>query len=276
MSTPIGIPNFGNTCWLNSLIQGLLSSQQFIKCCNQLMEYKTPFVTKLLNLCYSCLNKSQANTRMDMIQLLQSAGWHRGMPEDSSEALLWLIEQLHKECKVPMVLENETENGIYTSIFKHNQGETSFIYSYFQGCYGWKTSDNEQRYEPFITFYLDWAQIENQTQNISQCLETTFKNKQIVMMPPLLAICFDRTSEHIKFKCTSEFMLCTPEGKNVVYKLKAIILHIGSLAGGHYVCLGLRDNQWWIFDDDRVSQVEMTGLLNDVPRLCLYDMIVSN
>lgn len=269
MSIPIGLPNFGNTCWLNSLFQALLSTNQFIHLLNEISS-PTAFSTHLKNLFHSCLTFNNLQARQDLIQFIHSIGWHKGLPEDSSEALLWCINQLHNDCKIK--IENDSNNPIFQSLYKHNQGESSVVYSYVQGCYGWKTSDNEQRYEPFITFYLDWAPITNQVQNITECLEQTFKNKQIVMMPPLLAICFDRSPEHIQFKLTSSFMLYTPDGTKVVYNLKAVILHIGGMGGGHYVCIGYRDNKWWIFDDDRVSQIEMTGNINDVPRLCLYDM----
>jgi len=272
ISIPIGCPNFGNTCWFNSLIQALGSSTNFCKVIANLpLDESKPFAKGLEGVLAALLSNDAFLLRSSLLNFLRSIRWSNGMPEDSSEAFLWLVDTLHNEYKKPVAI---SEHPILFQLHKHNNLTTSPIYQLAQGCAGWKTTDGEQRYEPFLTFFLEWAEVENNTQNITKCLQQTFQHKQIMMMPRMLVICFDRSQSHIKFVVNQQFALYTPDNKTVTYVLKAIVIHIGSLAGGHYIAYAKRNNTWWVFDDDRVTNVPQHQIiLNDVPRLLIYDAL---
>jgi len=271
---PIGLPNFGNTCWFNSLLQALASSKNFcLMLANLSISGQQPFTEGLEKVMACLLSNDMFNCRSVLLNFLRGLNWSKGMPEDSSEAFLWLVECLHNEHSKTSAF---SEHPIMIELNKHNSNKTSPIYQLAQGCAGWKTSDKEQRYEPFLTFFLEWAEVENGMQNITKCLEKTFASKQIVMMPRMLVICFDRCPSHIRFIVTQQFSLYTPDNKTIQYSLKAMVIHIGSLAGGHYVSYGNRNGEWYIFDDDRVSKILQHNIvLNDVPRLLIYDVVSS-
>lgn len=46
------------------------------------------------------------------------------------------------------------------------------------------------------------------------------------------------------------------------YKLKGIVFHSGSLHGGHYVYIGFKNNNWYLYDDNSVSMINERVLEN--------------
>ena len=47
------------------------------------------------------------------------------------------------------------------------------------------------------------------------------------------------------------------------YKLKGAIIHSGSLHGGHYICVGQKDNNWYVFNDSSVSKITSQRVLTN-------------
>jgi len=50
-------------------------------------------------------------------------------------------------------------------------------------------------------------------------------------------------------------VLFNPTGEPLIYDLYAVSNHFGSLGGGHYTAYALVDDEWYNFDDSRVSKV---------------------
>jgi uncharacterized UBP type Zn finger protein len=46
------------------------------------------------------------------------------------------------------------------------------------------------------------------------------------------------------------------------YKLTAIIYHMGSTSGGHYVCYRLINNEWYLFNDSSISSISKEQINN--------------
>ena len=54
------------------------------------------------------------------------------------------------------------------------------------------------------------------------------------------------------------------------YKLKGIVLHSGSLRGGHYVYAGKQNDKWYLFNDSSVGELNNSSLLNIINNGYIY------
>lgn len=50
--------------------------------------------------------------------------------------------------------------------------------------------------------------------------------------------------------------------KKYIYQLRGFIYHMGSTNGGHYVYYGLRQSNWYLFNDSNVSNVDLNSIEN--------------
>ena len=48
------------------------------------------------------------------------------------------------------------------------------------------------------------------------------------------------------------------------YILKGMVYHSGNTSGGHYVYVGLENNNWYLFDDSIVSKIKKIDALNRI------------
>ena len=54
------------------------------------------------------------------------------------------------------------------------------------------------------------------------------------------------------------------------YDLSTVIVHVGKIDAGHYVCYCKRDDQWFRFDDAKVTLASETQVLNQDAYLLFY------
>ncbi|MCJ1477043.1 hypothetical protein MMC13_005714 [Lambiella insularis] len=54
------------------------------------------------------------------------------------------------------------------------------------------------------------------------------------------------------------------------YDLSTVVVHIGKLEAGHYICYCRRDDQWFKFDDSKVTLASEKQVLNAEPYLLFY------
>ena len=54
------------------------------------------------------------------------------------------------------------------------------------------------------------------------------------------------------------------------YDLTSVIVHIGKMDAGHYICYCRRDDQWFKFDDNKVTLAAEAQVLDADPYLLFY------
>ena len=59
------------------------------------------------------------------------------------------------------------------------------------------------------------------------------------------------------------------------YELSGLIIHTGSLGGGHYIaiCRNEADNKWHKYDDTNVSDIDEDNLFNSNPYCLFYKRV---
>ena len=54
------------------------------------------------------------------------------------------------------------------------------------------------------------------------------------------------------------------------YDLSTVVVHVGKIDAGHYICYCRRDDQWFKFDDSKVTLATETQVLNADAYLLFY------
>jgi hypothetical protein len=254
--TMIGFPNLGNSCWLNSLLQLLLNNKWFGEALQRMSG--EPFTTHLQEL---AANRGSISSLMKILRALA----YDGTPEDSHEAFIKIIEILHQENKQIIDAASTT---MMQQVTKHTDNSISLPLALFQGVMRYENSDKAEIFEPFTTFFLEPSLGRNY--NIGVQMEQTFLKRQIVKMPPLLMVCFDRLPG--QFTLLEEFSLNTPQGTVFRYKCTGFVLHCGSVTSGHYFTICKANKNWYVFDDNSVRPYDPSNfsLSGCTPRLVLF------
>ncbi len=255
-----GIPNLGNTCWLNSLVQLLLNNSLFkahlkrLKCDSGMTAALRAVAEK-------------RNSTQNMSRLLREF-WFDYRPADSHEAFLHLLNRLHEENKVRGPRPSD-DDPLASQIFAHNSGFHSLSLALFQGISTWDTSDGETRYEPFTTFFLEPG-VAGRSYNMRDAFARTFRKRSILHMPPLLAVCFEKTDEVVDL--LTHFTLGDTDGTDVHYEISGIVVHTGGKSGGHYFAVCNVKKEWFVFDDNSVTPFsgQTSSLSGCTPRIILY------
>lgn len=251
----IGFPNLGNSCWLNSLLQLLLNNKWFAEAIQRINGGS--FTSHLKEL---AVNRGSISSLIKILRALA----HDGTPEDSHEAFIKIIDILHEENKQPM----DASSKMMEQVVKHTDNSISLPLALFQGVMRYENSDKVEIFEPFTTFFLEPSYGRNY--NIGLQMEQTFLKRQIVKMPPLLMVCFDRFPG--QFTILEEFSLSAPQGTVIKYKCTGFVLHCGSGSNGHYFTICKANKNWYVFDDNSVSPYDPSSfsLSGCTPRLVLF------
>ncbi len=266
-----GIPNLGNTCWLSSLLQLLLSSERFKMLIDSLPDngHLTHGLKRLpsgVSLVYSMIQRKLID----------------GGQQDPCEGLLILLEQLHTEHSSMISDPNTLDSGV-RQLLRHSNNTYSSIHGLFQGAIEWIDSDKALRYEPFFTLFCDLGSLPHEqhidnTISVKSLIKEALCRKKIVRFPPVMVFCIERNAKRVFTNDTYE--LCrdfTIRRANdfSIYLLKGICLHSGGMSFGHYTSLRTDSSgRWWTADDHNVTPLEhFPETTHQVPRLMLFERV---
>lgn len=268
-----GLYNFGNTCYLNSIIQSLNSSKLFIK---QILDCNIKELEEVDGLSYemcrlirgiwkdNCIIVPEGLVKKLQYILKIPINYQHDADEFLEKILNKIGEEFSKELnlKIEGDVKNELEKIYVLSLKsweKSFKKEYSFITELFYGQYFSETvclncNDKTYNYDPFMILEL-----ELKYDNILDCIKkhTSFeediddykcekcckknikKRLNIIKFPKILLITLKRYNNNIcKIKNDIEIN-CNLNLKNylgeyVNYDLKSIVIHEGNCNGGHY------------------------------------------
>lgn len=240
-----GLPNIGNSCYLNSAIQVL-------KCCpllsrilhlpgyqsqNFMARFLGPVIDGLVN-----------NPRLVLQQLVQKRKVQAGAQEDSHEAILEILDSIQPSKDV----FGEEVYNLFQDVFKVGV-------KYTIDCPDCKYHSTTVQYDTFL--YADYAEKLSTSMNeyfkdvtipCENCKGDNAVRRTILKhLPKNLFICLKR---YHNLGSSMSMPLEIKIGRNA-FDLTGYVIHYGSLFGGHYVAEVKKDNQWYLCNDNNVTEI---------------------
>lgn len=257
----IGLNNYGNNCYFNSVIQFLTSSDYFYKYLitekindSILKEIKIISLSKENN-----ENKTLSTINIHKNIIERTKLFKIGRQEDSHELLIFMLDLLE---------ENKKEHC--NLLYKNN-------YSFSNFCQSCKTlkeqNDNTnilsvgltEETKTIIDCIKNYLKYENFDINCDTCKKNTKQIRKIFLknfnFPKILFIHLKRFSfinnSMKKNKQVVDFSKQISLN-NMIYTLKSIIIHIGEYGSGHYITLSVteKNNEWFLYNDSHVTKIK--------------------
>lgn len=235
---PSGLINTGNTCYLNSILQALLSCQSF----NEVMiilEHQNK-ITKLYNriLMGDCNNPVELLSAIIEKRKYKDTNLHMGHHEDANESFLMLLEEIGDDILKVFNIKHQIKLSCSCG-FKNSRKDVPEIFlDYYSN-------------EISLVKYLVYQKTHPKDYKCPSCkgIATTRLKKKIYSISNVIIITFKKytVKDHI------DFPLFINLASNLRYKLVAQIEHFGDAQGGHYITRALRQNTVYIFNDNSVT-----------------------
>jgi len=255
-----GFVNLGNTCYMNSAVQLLLNIPEF---CNIVLNnyQKSNELTKLKKFIIKYHNPNKGILKPDFIKQIASnrnnifSGFSQ---EDSWEFLIFFLD----------FLDNQIKNNVINTI--SGVKLRTIIKCKIKLCQNVSITKNtelflilelKKEFKNLNECYRNYKNreklIEDNKYYCDKCKQKIIASKrtEIEEWPKNLLIVLKRFEQNGYSLRKNNQVIDCPQNWRHGYKLKGGIYHSGSLNGGHYVYFGFNNNNWYLFNDTTVSQI---------------------
>lgn len=273
--TLFGIPNMGNTCFMASVLQLLMSSEklyQRLKLADNPKKYASYF---------SNIEFNRSQTIRFFIALFSSYSfserYNEGDQADAMNFLRMIMDDL-PEVFGRFVIDRcrffkETRN---VEEIKYEMSRGDFIfYDQFVNFYPEvidTVANERKRISPgsysretgdVITIDMEYKNFERFfAENMLQEGENDFTVRNYIKLPEELIVNIKRFTYNEygrEVKITKEFFMpefvyLLEDGKQIPYKLRSFVLHIGSSSSGHYICYRKIQGSWYVCNDEMIEE----------------------
>jgi hypothetical protein len=299
-STPVfGLENFsGRACWFNAILQALLSSPNF--CHSLLANANFSPTSEMLALLLNIASADEIYSPVDIFLTLCQSSKLEQKQQDACEGLEILLQHLGSvvthnfQCQWQVAIYCKRCQGIKEDmvditlrVIRPRDGIAFFTESRDSVPRDSVPRDSVPRdsvprdsgtMEDFIsaqiTHLIDYKCLE--------CKRCTsgYQIAQLSRAPKILVIFLEKskgkwTGE--SFKHLLQVTYGALRNHNATYRLRAIVKHFGERERGHYVTLGVRNDELWIFNDSATKKVgeifDVQGAIKHSPEdyLIFYD-----
>lgn len=287
--TPLSIPNFGNTCFLNASVNALYSVTQ------QNIQLNKHFI-----IWFQFLASGTEQSREQVQGVVQALGMEFGKQQDSHEFCVKLLDDFHKKFPDPksVSFEQQSDDAIspattwkqvaHKQLVDHNKGQSSTVTKEFMGQFDTviqckTTLSKSRKFDPFTTLSLPIVEYEDEATTLedlfnefqetteiedyhcSVCKKSIQANHTTTFWsyPNVLFIHLKRFDSMGGKSKKNNTVVEIPElfelgnmETPVHYKLCSVIRHHGkSMNSGHYTCLIKTPSHWLVTDDSTITKV---------------------
>ena len=266
---PVGFHNTGTICWLNSILQAMVSSSDL---CSTIKNIDQTNASDLLLQLIDLIKKIDEHVdiqkkSIDILQTISHTNLIHGQ-QASDEGFIILLD----------LINNKEICNLFTHIY-----EIKLICKQTNKILSKERSINN-------IFYMFDERILEET-NLTTCIlgythnledytpqehmsyhKKHYKYKRVYKLrriPEIVIICLNRyrttgkgniIARNNKIKLPQTFNIPDIDNKAMVYDKIAEIDHLGSLNSGHYICRAKRNNKIYLFNDIRCTEYRLETL----------------
>lgn len=246
-----GLNNFGNTCFMNSVVQVLRYVKPVVKKLVQVTPKKNgekdEALSSFLDLLY------QGSSPKKFLPYLKDFGFDPIYQHDAHEFMMTMLDKLYESLDEDNPFEGEFESVL---ICKNGHKSVSK--------------------EKFICISINGDLVEGilqlQDPEVVECkcehCEETHMTKQVYIHPGKL-VCFHLKRFNIYEKLDYKVSILKEWNG---YQLIGMCNHYGSLHGGHYTSTVKTSNGWMYMNDDIVKKIDGLPKISRLPYIMVYEL----
>lgn len=260
-----GLINCGNTCYLNAGLQMFIQNNDFINLIlkndanNSILE----ILSKFLNEYISSKKKSICPITVKELVEQKNSIFVGNQQNDAGEFIIFFLDIINDELKKKNI-DNELFE-IHTKIKIKCKLKKCLNISTQIEKINFLLLDINDNFTTLDDCYIDYnKRIKFENDELYFCdkcnaKRIASKRIEIIHFPKHLIIYLKRFiydgTRCFKNNKSIDIPLCW---KN--YNLQGIIFHSGSLYSGHYIYIGKNNNKWYMFNDNDVSEIDISRL----------------
>lgn len=276
-----GFLNLKRTCYMSSLLQSILSMQEFVR---NFLEIDHTIRDCAITDCIICsINSiirqmySSTDGYVDISELIRifwnrTSTFARSDYQDVQEFFIFLGNQIHStvDCSSSKCPIHRTFGGIFCTSIECVCGKSEEIEEVFtsvsMNIFGNSLEDS-------ITNYFNRESISMYKECSCGNMDKYSRSVRIKEMPRILCIHLKRYEIKNKQIVKIGNILPYPdvleiEGKK--YNLLSIIMHSGEIDSGHYIAYTRRNSQWYLTNDEEIMRVSLVDVLNKPVYILFY------
>jgi len=246
-----GLDNFGNTCFLNSVVQVLRYCKPVVKKLVESVPTKNgqrdEAMSAFLDLLY------QGSSPRAFVRFLKDLGFDPLYQHDAHEFMMCMLDRLYES-----VEEENPFEGEYESVLTCKNGH--------------KSTTKEKFMCVSVNGDLEEGIMQLQEPETVECkcdhCDETFMSKQVQLRPGRM-VCFHIKRFNVDKKLN--YNVSIVENWNG-YKLVGMCNHYGSLHGGHYTSVVQTDKGWMSMNDETVRKVDGLPKNSHLPYIMVYEL----
>lgn len=272
----VGLPNYGNTCYINSTLQCLRYSKPLVFMLRdhrfqaKKNDKKEQMLESFVELLFADCDPRDLHIFIRNLAQLQPQ-FRLLRQADAHELYLYVIDQFFEKFKN---LNNPFEGQLQSTVTCNTCGNHSVSTNPFISLSLEMGTQGGQFVSDMVDQFQCYEQLEDKIDcEICTSRQSSKKILQVTTCPTLLVLHLKRFVGMQKNDATINIeKKLTVGGKH--YKLTALCNHSGTVMGGHYTATCLRKDELWVVcNDANIRKILELPLSTSVPYILFYEAI---